>query len=190
MNKLLTKLFSVFAPAKKTKFEIIQGDITALGFEIVVNAANKELRPGGGVCGAIYTAAGERLFKDTKQRKPIRVGQAIATAGYDLCDLVVHAVGPIYDEEVDLEYQNTLLRNAYENALDVADFQGYKTIAFPLISTGIYGYPKETATQIAVETIKSYIANNSKKTHFEKIAIVCFTDEDYQRTLKYYNGKN
>ena len=168
----------------KVKLEVIQGDITKLKFPCIVNAANVHLIKGGGVCGAIYAAAGPMLEEETDLIPQIETGQAVLTLGYKVSEYIIHAVGPIYQPEIPIEEQNLLLINAYENALDLANQFAVEEIAFPLISTGIYGYPKEEAIQVAVNTIKEHLQSN-KKTSIKRIAIVCFLDEDFEITKKY-----
>lgn len=130
------------------------GDITTLEVDAIVNAANERLAPGGGVCGAIHRAAGPALAEECAQAEPCPTGDARATGGHDLpARWVIHAVGPIWHggdcDEVDL------LASAYRRSIEVADELGAESIAFPAISTGIYGFPPALAAQSAVATLRS-----------------------------------
>lgn len=160
-----------------TTFSIVQGDITALGFQCVVNAANSNLYKGGGVCGSIYRAAGEELEWETDLMEPIAPGMAVITNGYKMSDHIIHAVGPIYNPDISLDYQNAILTNAYENSLDLANQYKIEDIAFPLISTGIYGYPRPEAVKVAIQAINTYIKNNPYTT-LKTITICCFSEDD------------
>lgn len=144
--------------------EIVQGDITRQeDMDAVVNAANAELMPGGGVAGAIHRAAGKELAAACKPLAPINPGEAVITDGFNLPNpRIIHCLGPIYGVN---HPADELLRNCYENALKLAEDQGLKSIAFPAISTGAFGYPMEDATKIALQTIKETAPNlNSVKT--------------------------
>ena len=181
-------LFCNLFKRKKIIFNIVQGDITKLGYDCVVNAANAELRAGGGVCGSIYRAAGVQLNMYTDTMEPINTGEAVTTPGFDCSVFIVHAVGPIYNPKEDIKDQNLLLENAYKSALEEGAWishcpgpQKVNTLAFPLISTGIYGYPKDEAVYVAVKTIRDWI-NMRPKSKLTQIDIVCFTDEDFSLT--------
>lgn len=133
-----------------------RGDITKFSGDAVVNAANSHLMHGGGVAKAISEAAGPGLDEEgqeeLKSHGPISVGDALATRGFDLpVTWVIHAVGPVYGEHVGSEAE--LLARAYRSSLDLAREYGVETIAFPAISTGIYGYPLEEAARIAISTV-------------------------------------
>jgi O-acetyl-ADP-ribose deacetylase len=134
------------------KVEVAMGDITRQhGFDAVVNAANAQLRTGGGVAGAIHTAAGPGLEREARTLAPIRPGQAVITGGYSLPNKhVIHCLGPVYG--VDLP-SDVLLADCYRNALAVADENGLETVAFPAISTGIFGYPVAEAARVALKTV-------------------------------------
>ncbi len=164
---------------KNKKLEIIKGDITTLDVDCIVNAANEYLAKGGGVCGAIYNKAGVELEEETDQYEMIDIGSAVATSGYDLCPFVIHAVGPIYDQYTP-EQAKALLTSAYIESLILAEELKVKTIAFPLISAGIYGYPKEEAIQIALECLNE--ANDYG--NFEKVILVCFFEEEFQSAIR------
>ena len=141
-------------------FTMMREDITRLGVDAIVNAANTGLRPGGGVCGAIFAAAGyDELEEACRKVGHCPVGGAVITPGFGLrAKFVIHAVGPIWQGGEQQEGQ--LLSSAYRSALELAWKQGLGSIAFPLISSGIYGYPKEEAFRIAVDTIRSFLAQH------------------------------
>ncbi len=132
--------------------EIIQGDITKqTGCDAVVNAANAELLPGGGVAGAIHRAAGPDLVKECIPLAPIKTGEAVITKAYNLPNkYVVHCLGPVYGKD---KPENVLLSNCYVNALKIADENNVESIAFPAISTGIFGYPIEDAAEVSIKAI-------------------------------------
>lgn len=128
--------------------EVVEGDIAAQrDIDAVVNAANSQLMPGGGVAGAIHRAAGPGLAKECRPLAPIRPGQAVITAGYGLPNrYVIHCLGPVYGRD---EPSAMLLAECYQNALRLAEERGIRSIAFPSISTGVFGYPMEEAAAIA-----------------------------------------
>jgi len=138
-------------------FNIIRGDITAMDVDAIVNAANTSLSMGGGVCGAIFIAAGPReLQKECDEIMQCAVGQAVITDGYQLkARRIIHAVGPIWQGGENHEQE--LLRSAYMSAMRLAKEEGLESIAFPLISSGIYGYPKDEAQKVAVEAITDFL---------------------------------
>ena len=141
-------------------FEVIHGDVTKIRADAIVNAANTELLPGGGVCGAIFAAAGyQDLLKECMAIGHCDVGKSVITSGYALpAKFIIHTVGPVWqgghqDEEV-------LLTSCYKSALGLAQKNGCRSVAFPLISSGIYGYPPDEALQVAKKAIIDYLANN------------------------------
>jgi len=157
------------------KIELLQGDITKLQVDAIVNAANKSLLGGGGVDGAIHRAAGPELLEETKTLNGCRTGEAKITGGYQLpAKYVIHTVGPVWKGGNKREPE--LLANAYSNSLAVASRHGLQTIAFPNISTGIYGFPKEKAADIAISTVMDYLKRHSD---IQKIWFVCFDQENY-----------
>ncbi len=166
---------------------ILKCDITCLEVDIIVNAANNTLLGGGGVDGVIHHKAGERLRKECAKLNGCETGEAKITDAYDLfCDKIIHTVGPIYKGG---EYEEAeLLKKSYINSMALAEEYRKEihkeniTIAFPAISTGIYGYPKEKASKIAVDTIREI--DNSKI----KVIFVCHGDVDYQIYLKNVYG--
>lgn len=141
-------------------FTIVRNDITTMAVDAIVNAANSSLAPGGGVCGAIFAAAGrDRLERECRAIGHCAVGDAVLTGGYSLpARYVIHAVGPIWQGGSRNEAE--LLRSCYRSALKLAEKKRLKSIAFPLISSGIYGYPKEEALQIAVSAIREHLAHS------------------------------
>ena len=155
------------------KIKIIKGDITTLACDAIVNAANSSLLGGGGVDGAIHYAAGPELLAECRTLHGCRTGEAKITKGYKLpARFVIHTVGPIYYEHSAAEAEK-LLTACYENSLNLAKEKGLKTIAFPLISAGVYGYPQRDAIRVAVETMKEYAAD------FEEITLVLFGEREF-----------
>lgn len=154
------------------------GDITKETTDAIVNAANTSLLGGGGVDGAIHSAAGRQLLQECKTLNGCRTGEAKITKGYNLpAKYVIHTVGPIYRGGNNNESE--LLKNAYKNSLRVAVENNIKTISFPSISTGVYSYPLNEASEIAVKTILNFLKSNDS---IEKVNMVCFDDNTY----KYY----
>lgn len=142
-------------------FQIISKDITKLDVDAIVNAANTSLQMGGGVCGAIFRAAGaDQLRKACDMIGPIKTGQAVMTDGYNLkAKHIIHTAGPVFDSKHP-EKSKELLENSYKNSLNLARKHNFKSIAFPLISAGIYGYPKKEAFDIARNTINKFLIDN------------------------------
>lgn len=132
--------------------ELVQGNIVKQDdVDAIVNAANAQLRTGGGVAGAVHRAAGPGLTEETRPLAPIAPGEAVITGGHDLPnDHVIHVLGPVYGRD---EPSDELLRSGYENALQQADEHDVKSIAFPAISTGAFGFPMKPAARIAMETV-------------------------------------
>jgi O-acetyl-ADP-ribose deacetylase (regulator of RNase III) len=139
-------------------FVIMKHDITKQQTDAIVNAANTSLRAGGGVCGAIFAAAGAKNLQTAcKKLAPIKTSEAVITPGFNLpAKYIIHAAGPIYRGGGHGEEK--LLHETYTNALKCAVENGCKSVAFPLISSGIYGYPKDEAYNIATSTIQEFIA--------------------------------
>lgn len=142
-------------------FTIVRQDITKMQVDAIVNAANTDLAMGGGVCGAIFKAAGSAKLQEACDKvSPIKTGEAAITPGFQLpAKYVIHAVGPVYRRQ-NAEQSEQLLCSAYMESLKLAAENGCVSIAFPLISSGIYGYPKEEALQVAVAAIKDFLAGH------------------------------
>jgi O-acetyl-ADP-ribose deacetylase (regulator of RNase III) len=135
--------------------ELHVGDITALAVDAIVNAANEQLLPGGGVCGAIHRKAGPRLARACAAIGHCATGSAVITPGFELpARFVIHAVGPVWRGGDSGEA--ALLAGAYQRSLELCAEQGLGSVAFPAISTGIYGYPLDAATQVAVRTVRAW----------------------------------
>ncbi len=140
--------------------EMVIGDITVQDTDVVVNAANTRLAPGGGVAGAIHRAAGPSLWEECKQNGGIQTGEAVLTKGYNLlARYVIHTVGPVYHGRSE---DAVLLASCYRSCLQLADSKGLKSIAFPALSTGIFGYPVDEAAEIALRTVIDTITVLSK----------------------------
>ncbi|MCM1525271.1 MAG: macro domain-containing protein [Ruminococcus sp.] len=142
-------------------FTIVRQDITKMQTDAIVNVANNQLRMGGGICGAIFKAAGYvKLQEECYKIAPVKTGGSAVTPGFALpAKYVIHAVGPVYQQSSAEECEK-LLRSAYTNSLKLAAKNGCGSIAFPLISSGIYGYPKDEALRVAVSAIKDFLAEN------------------------------
>lgn len=141
-------------------FTIVHDDITKVTVDVIVNAANTSLKMGSGVCGAIFSAAGaDKLQAECNNLAPIKTGEAVITQGYALhAKFIIHTAGPIYKGGMNNE--EALLRSCYKNSLDLAKENGCTSIAFPLISSGVYGYPKEEALTVAKRTIEAWLVDN------------------------------
>jgi O-acetyl-ADP-ribose deacetylase (regulator of RNase III) len=151
----------------------VEGDITTQHVDAIVNAANRSMRGGGGVDGAIHAAAGPGLLRECRERFPhgLATGEAGWTTGHDLpARWVIHVVGPNYAAG---QRDRSLLESCYSGALAVADELGARTIAFPLVSAGIYGWPKDDAIDAAVETLRA------TSTEVEKATLVAFSGAAY-----------
>jgi O-acetyl-ADP-ribose deacetylase (regulator of RNase III) len=158
------------------KIELIQGDITKLSGDAIVNAANNSLLGGGGVDGAIHRAAGPQLLEECRRLKGCRTGQAKITKGYQLpARYVIHTVGPVW--RGGRMREEALLRDAYQNSLRLAAEHGLKTVAFPNISTGVYGFPKGRAAAIAIKTVMEFLNEHPE---VEKVVFVCFDRENFE----------
>jgi O-acetyl-ADP-ribose deacetylase (regulator of RNase III) len=167
----------------KTAISIVQGDITQRQVDAIVNAANRTLLGGGGVDGAIHRAAGPELLRECRSLGGCETGQAKATRAYGIRQVqwVIHTVGPIYgrgDEEA-------LLGSSYTESLRTALEKGCRSIAFPSISTGAYGYPMDEASHIALRTIGDFVEKHPDR--FERIEVVAFSNGDRKIYERAYN---
>lgn len=155
--------------------ELHKGDITKLTVDAIVNAANTTLLGGGGVDGAIHRAAGPDLLEECKALKGCLTGEAKVTKGYQLpAKYVIHTVGPIWRGGSNNEEK--LLASCYKNSLLAAESLNIKTLAFPNISTGVYGFPKDKAAKIAIDEVKKI---SGQLTHVQSITFVVFDEENY-----------
>ena len=157
--------------------ECVQGDITEEKVDAIVNAANSHLAGGGGVDGAIHRAGGPSIMAELKAKyKKCPTGSAVITGAGNLkAKYVIHAVGPVWHGGTKKEPE--LLADTYRKSLELAKGHDCKTVAFPAISTGVYGYPKEEAAKVAIETVREFIRSNPS---FEKIRFVLFDKESLQ----------
>jgi len=152
------------------RIEIIEGDITTLTVDVIVNAANEALAPGGGVCGAIHKAAGPTLAEACAELGGCDTGEAKITDGFALpAKHVIHTVGPVWGGGE--RGEGELLANCYRNALSLAAAHGLKSIAFPAISTGIFGFPPDRAALIAVRTVRETLPDVPE---VERVVFCCF----------------
>lgn len=155
------------------RLEIVQGDITRLDVDVIVNAANKTLLGGGGVDGAIHKAAGSKLLDECRLLNGCATGDAKITRGYRLkARFIIHTVGPVWHGGNAGEA--ALLASCYKNSLLIASENKFQTIAFPGISTGVFGYPKLEAATIALTAAKSFLLDHNFPT---KVIFVCFDTE-------------
>jgi len=171
------------------KIEVMKGDITQLKVDAIVNAANSSLMGGGGVDGAIHHAGGptivEECIRIVERQGYLKTGKAvITTAGNLPAKFVIHTVGPIWSGGRKCE--EIRLAECYRNSLQMAVDNGLKSIAFPGISTGVYGFPKEPASRIAVDSIVDFLNQVSS---IDKVYLVCYNDENYNIMVNYFNEK-
>jgi O-acetyl-ADP-ribose deacetylase (regulator of RNase III) len=164
-----------------TTLRAIQADITTLSVDAIVNAANSSLLGGGGVDGAIHRAAGPELLEECRRLGGCPTGDAKVTRGYRLpAKFVIHTVGPVWHGGGRREPE--LLASCYRRSIEVASANGIRTLAFPSISTGVYGYPIELAADVAVATVRSTVAELAT---IEDIVFCCFSASD----LAVYTGR-
>jgi O-acetyl-ADP-ribose deacetylase (regulator of RNase III) len=156
--------------------ELFQGDITKLQVDAIVNAANSRLAGGGGVDGAIHRAGGPAIMAECRKIGGCPTGEAVITTGGNLtARYVIHTVGPVYKNGNSGEPQ--LLKNAYANSMKLAEAKAVKSVAFPSISTGVYGYPIEDASKIALATVIDHLRG---RTGIEKVVFVLFSGHDFE----------
>ena len=166
-----------------SRLELTADDITKFKVDAIVNAANSNLLGGGGVDGAIHRAAGPELLEECRKLKGCRTGEAKITSAYSLpAKYIIHTGGPVWQGGMNNEAQ--LLANCYTNSLTLAAENQIKSIAFPNISTGVYGFPKELACKIATDYVKAFIKTNPS---MEVIYFVCFDEENYRLYDKILN---
>ena len=157
------------------RIELYMGDITQLAIDAIVNAANTSLLGGGGVDGAIHRAAGPGLMEECRALNGCQTGEAKITSGYNLLSkFVIHTVGPVWKGGSDNEKQ--LLASCYLNSLRIASNMKLKTVAFPNISTGAYGFPKKLAAEIAIQTVRKFLEENED---IEKVIFSVIDKENF-----------
>ena len=167
------------------EIEIQQADITKLKVDAIVNAANESLLGGGGVDGAIHRAAGPRLLEECRKLNGCLTGDAKITKGYNLpAKYVIHTVGPVWRGGGNNE--DDLLKSCYENSLILAEENKLLSIAFLAVSTGIYGFPFERASEIAVNTTEKFLSRSSS---IEKVIFILFGDNDYQKFKSIFENR-
>lgn len=164
------------------RIEIVKGDITRIAVDAIVNAAKRTLLGGSGVDGAIHRAAGPGLLRECRTLGGSKTGEAKLTKGYNLpARYVIHTVGPVYRDGKSGEPE--LLASCYRYCLKVAVENGISSIAFPSISTAIFGYPIEEASVIALREITGFLEGNQ---YLKRVVVVCFSEADYQTYLRGY----
>lgn len=166
------------------RIEIVQGDITRLAVEAIVNAANRSLLGGGGVDGAIHRAAGPGLLAECRTLGGCETGEAKITLGYALpAKWVIHTVGPVWRGGA--RGEEDLLARCYRNSLALAAAHGIRSIVFPAISTGAYGFPAERAARIALDAVASFLAQDDR---IERVLLVCYDRRAYDLQRRLYDA--
>ena len=188
--------FSILRPKKMTILKALQTDITTLTIDVIINAANTRLRGGGGVDGAIHRKAGPGLLKELTKLYPngCNTADAKISNSHNMRNIkkIIHTVGPVVHRE-DFD-ENGLVKNdtkdilakCYTNCLDLCVNEGLKSVAFPCISTGVYGYPQDQACDLVVETVRNWVGNVENEGKIDEIIFCCFLDDDmelYSRKL-------
>ncbi len=167
----------------RERISITRGDITTQNCDVIVNAANEQLSRGGGVCGAIHAAAGPGLERECRRIGGTATGRAVATGAYDLsCRHIIHAVGPIWHEDSG-EQEDELLASCYAESLRLAAELGAESIAFPCISTGIYGFPAERACKVAFGALRDTLP---ELPDLREVRLVCFSGADFETYEKVF----
>ncbi len=174
----------------RTKIEVLKGDITKVSVDVIVNAANTSLMGGGGVDGAIHRAGGPAILDDCRKiiarQGGCKTGQAVmTTAGKLDAKFVIHTVGPVWNGGQKKEAEK--LADCYKNSLRLAIENNCRTIAFPCISTGVYGYPINEAARVAVDTVIEFISDSDK---IDKVIFVCFDDDNFVSVKSQLNSSN
>ncbi|MDT8272400.1 MAG: O-acetyl-ADP-ribose deacetylase [Desulfomonilia bacterium] len=166
-------------PVGRSRLQVLVGDITRQDTQAVVNAANRQLAPGGGVAGAIHAAAGPSLWEECRKLGGCETGEAKISGGHGLPnEFVIHTVGPVYRGSPD---DPVLLKSCYLNSLKLADDHQIRSIAFPALSTGIFGYPVEAAARVAIDAIREYLEGT---TGIELVRMVLYDDAAYQAHVR------
>jgi O-acetyl-ADP-ribose deacetylase (regulator of RNase III) len=170
------------------KISIILGDITTSDVDAIVNAANSSLLGGGGVDGAIHRAAGNELLEECKlvrnRQGGCKTGEAVITKGYNLkAKYVIHTVGPVWNKGK--SHETILLEQCYKSVIKISHENDIKSIAFPNISTGVYGFPKELASEIVAQY---FMKLKTSEKLIKKIVFVCFDEENYNLYLTKFNN--
>lgn len=171
-----------YAEINKSLIELTRGDITREETDAVVNAANKQLAPGGGVAGAIHKAAGPELWEYTKTLGGCETGQAVITYGFNMkVKYIIHTVGPVYSGRPE---DAVLLRSCYLQSLQLASSHDARSVSFPAISTGIFGYPVKEAAEVSLQAVTDYLQED---TNIELVRFVLFSEGDldvYKKALQ------
>lgn len=169
----------------KHRISILQGDITTLDVDAIVNAANSSLMGGGGVDGAIHRAAGPELKAACRRLGGCETGDAKITPGFNLpAKFIVHTVGPVWNNGTYRE--EALLASVYRRSLEVAKEKNIRTIAFPSISTGAYHFPFDKASRIALQTIGAFLKQSNA---IDQVFLVMFSEQDYQEMLRIFRSE-